>query len=389
MQILNSTFNCIAVWLLLKYSPFHKTFKYLLVLGYFVFFEYNVVARNYSLFMLLLFFIAIIYESKEKKKYSFVILLLLLAFTHFFGLVLSILIFIYSVITQGIIKKTKWLIPILIGCIGYLLICFLLFRLPNEASLIPNNRSFSFESIIFQLNNILDSLLLITSYFYSYDLFYIGSFTKLVISSFIFFGLIYYMIHNKKLIFILIIYLISIFIFRIFIYSGGIWNIGVIWLAIIFLSWISPNSNLKSIQSSFLCILTFNILIFHSFLGFKWIYLDINYDFSLSKKYANFINGYNNTHPNLNIYFNTKDDWLGESIVPYLDNDIKIYGLGYVPVHGKLNTKNCLMLIDNNSQIKNRKEIIFSLSGIELRGKCNFLIKKVDGESGHIEFTSP
>jgi len=390
IQIINTTFNCIAVWLVINYSPFHRIFRYLLVLGYFILFEYNIIARNYSLFMLLLFLIAIIYESIEKKRYSYIILLLLLAFTHFFGLILSILIFTYSLISEDLIKKRRWFIPNLSACLGYLLICILLFRSPNEASLIPHDQSISFESIISQLSTILDSLLLIPDYFYSFEIINIVSFSKLLISISVFGGLIYYMIRKKQLLFILIIYLISILIFRLFIYSGGIWNIGVIWLAIIFFSWISPTSNLKSIQLSFLSTLTIIILIFHTILGFKWMYLDRNYDFSSSKNYATYINSYSKTHPQLSIYFNFNDSWWGESIVPYLDDNIKIYGIKLVPAQGKLNTKNCLILVDNyfNFEKENNEEILFSSSEIELRGKCNFLIKKMDGESGQVPLTS-
>lgn len=389
IQVINTTFNYIAVWLLITYSPFNRIFKYLLALGYFIFFEYNIVARNYSLMMLIMFLIAIIYESKENKRYSYIILLLLLAFTHFFGLILSALIFIYSIINEGFIKKTRWFIPISLGCIGYLLICILLFRFPNEASLIPPNQSISLNSIVSQLSVILNSLLLIPGYFYSFEIDDIISVTKLVISIIVFIGLIYYMVHKKQLILMILIYLITILTFRIFIYSGGIWNIGVIWLAIIFFSWISPNSILKSIQLSYSSIIIIVILIFHCFFGFEWIYLDKNSNFSSSKIYADYINSYSKTHHNLSIYFNLNDPWWGESIVPYLDDDIKIYGIDLVPVQGDLNTKNCLVMVDNYAVIENNEEILFSSSDPELRGRCNFLIKKFEEKSNDIDHTSP
>lgn len=389
IQVINTTFNCIAVWLLIKYSPFHRIFKYLLVLGYFIFFEYNIVARNYSLFMLLLFLIAVIYESKENKRYSYILLLLLLAFTHFFGLILSGLIFVYSFITEDRIKKPGWVIPLSLGCIGYLLICILLFRFPNEASLIPYNQSITLESIISQLSVILNSLLLIPGYFYSFEIDDIVSVTKLVISIIVFIALTYYMVHKKQLIFMLLIYLVIILAFRIFIYSGGIWNIGVIWLAIIFFSWISPNSHFKSIQLSYSSIIIIAILIFHCVYAFEWIYLDKNFNFSSAKKYANYINSYSKTHNHLSLYFNFNDPWWGESIVPYLDDNIKIYGIDLVPVQGDLNTKNCLIMVDNFAVIGNNKEILFSSSEPELRGRCNFLIKKFEEESSDIDHTLP
>ncbi len=389
IQIVNTTFNCIAVWLLIKYSPFHRVFKFLLVLGYFIFFEYNIVARNYSLCMLLLFSIAVIYESKEIKRYSYIILLLLLAFTHFFGLILSVLIFTLSVMSEDLIKNRRWLLPNVMLCLGYLLIGILLFRLPNEATLISHDQSVSLGSIIFQFSTMLDSLLLIPASFYSFEIFNQLNFLKLLLSLSVFACLIYYMVHRKQLIIILIIYLISILTFRVFIYSGGIWNIGVVWLAIIFFSWISPNSKLRAFQTSLLSLITNIILILHCICGFEWIYLDKNLNFSLSKKYATYINNYNITHRNLSLYFDCNDSWWGEAIVPYLDDDIKVYGIKLVPNKGKLDRNNCLVLTDKFTEKKNNEVILYSSSEPELRGTCSFLIKRMNGGLEPIITTSP
>lgn len=94
MQILNLSFSCIAVILVLKYAPFSKIMKVLIIFGYFVFYEYTVISRNYALGMLLIIICCVLYPKRTNHYFLFAVLLGILANTHLFALLVSFAFFI-------------------------------------------------------------------------------------------------------------------------------------------------------------------------------------------------------------------------------------------------------------------------------------------------------
>ncbi len=74
-----------GVYIFLRHSPFPKIVKIFLPFSYFLFYQYGVIARNYTLVPILLFLIAIMYREKVEKIYAFTILACLLANSSIFA----------------------------------------------------------------------------------------------------------------------------------------------------------------------------------------------------------------------------------------------------------------------------------------------------------------
>ena len=77
MKVIHLTFSTAAAFLFLKFAPFNKLVRVLFVFGYFSFFEYSIISRNYALGILLIFIFCILYKNKFKN-------ILFLSITLFF-----------------------------------------------------------------------------------------------------------------------------------------------------------------------------------------------------------------------------------------------------------------------------------------------------------------
>lgn len=73
-----------------RYSPFSNLQKSLFAFGYFPFYEYALVSRNYALSVLLLFGFCALYRRRHERPWSVGIVVFLLANTNVLGLIVSI-----------------------------------------------------------------------------------------------------------------------------------------------------------------------------------------------------------------------------------------------------------------------------------------------------------
>ena len=108
MQFAHLLIASAAVFLFLKYSPFSKLQKLLFIFGYFPFYEYSIISRNYSLGMLFIFLFCTLYCTKK----NFLLLagvIFLLAQTNIFGLIIAIAlsIFLLPIIIISLLLKFK------------------------------------------------------------------------------------------------------------------------------------------------------------------------------------------------------------------------------------------------------------------------------------------
>jgi len=55
MKVIHLTFSTAAAFLFLKFAPFNKLARVLFVFGYFSFFEYSIISRNYAMGIMLIF----------------------------------------------------------------------------------------------------------------------------------------------------------------------------------------------------------------------------------------------------------------------------------------------------------------------------------------------
>ncbi len=90
MQMLHLLITGITVYLFVRYSPFNWFQKFLFCFGYFVLYEYAIVARNYALGLLLITVFCALFRERYKRFIWVGCLLFLLAHTSVHALIVTI-----------------------------------------------------------------------------------------------------------------------------------------------------------------------------------------------------------------------------------------------------------------------------------------------------------
>lgn len=89
IRIPNLLFMFGAVWLLIFKSPFPKAVKLTLPFTFFLFYQYGVLSRPYSIYCFAIFLTAYLYKSRNEHPYKFVSALGLLCLSCAFGMAVS------------------------------------------------------------------------------------------------------------------------------------------------------------------------------------------------------------------------------------------------------------------------------------------------------------
>lgn len=95
-----------AIIIFVNYAPFSKFQKILFSFGYYIFYEYSIIARNYALSVLFLFLIASMYKERFKKPLLYSILIIFLANTNVHSLVIAIVLNVVYVFELKLQKNT-------------------------------------------------------------------------------------------------------------------------------------------------------------------------------------------------------------------------------------------------------------------------------------------
>lgn len=95
MKILHLTFSVTTVFLILKYAPFNKISKIMLVFSYFFFYEYSIISRNYAISILFMIIFCILYKDKYKNLISISIVLLIMGLGNIYSFIISIIFFFF------------------------------------------------------------------------------------------------------------------------------------------------------------------------------------------------------------------------------------------------------------------------------------------------------
>ncbi|RJR32498.1 MAG: hypothetical protein C4567_18605 [Deltaproteobacteria bacterium] len=91
MQLLHLTVATASVYVFLRYSPFTRLQKILFILGYFPFYEYAVISRNYGLGVFALFsFLAVFCRTRPRNYPLLGVILFFLCQTSVYGLMLAL-----------------------------------------------------------------------------------------------------------------------------------------------------------------------------------------------------------------------------------------------------------------------------------------------------------
>ena len=89
MQLLHICISTVSVGIFLKKAPFSWSFKLLFIFGYFMFFEYTIISRNYNMGILFIFMACSLYSNRTFKFIIISILLGLACNTHAVFLILA------------------------------------------------------------------------------------------------------------------------------------------------------------------------------------------------------------------------------------------------------------------------------------------------------------
>ena len=121
IKIIHLAISTALVYLFLKYSPFNKTIKTMFVFGYFTFYEYSIISRNYALGLLLMVVFCILYKNKYKNIIPISIVLFFMGLLNIYSFLLSVVLFLMLlvefVIDRNVIKKNIYRIYIVIAII--------------------------------------------------------------------------------------------------------------------------------------------------------------------------------------------------------------------------------------------------------------------------------
>jgi len=104
MQIAHVLIASLFILILIKWSPFTFLQKILLIFSYFLFFEYNLLARNYGIGVLLIFIFCSYFPFRHKKPIITSLILFLLSHTSIFGIIFVIS-FIFVILFEDLIFK--------------------------------------------------------------------------------------------------------------------------------------------------------------------------------------------------------------------------------------------------------------------------------------------
>ncbi len=139
IRIPNFIFIFTAVWLLIFKSPFPKAIRLALPFTYFLFYQYAVISRPYSIFCLAMFLTALFYKERNEHPFKFISSICLLCLSSAYGMIFGsavILVWFIEIIKQKNILeffKDKRFYAMFIVFLLCLILSIMIFPDPNAA----------------------------------------------------------------------------------------------------------------------------------------------------------------------------------------------------------------------------------------------------------------
>ncbi len=155
LKFVNIVICSAAVSLLIFRSPFPKLLRCALPFTYFIFYQYGVLSRPYSLFMLAIFFMAATYKKRNEKPLPFVLSMALLCASQMYGIIIAGMVSVVWVVKifasytndkKGVLKDRR--------C--YVLLGLLVLAAFIIISVMPNSQTYNYSfnmSLIDKLKN--------------------------------------------------------------------------------------------------------------------------------------------------------------------------------------------------------------------------------------------
>ena len=331
MQYFHLFVACSVIYVFLKWAPFTRLQKILFCFGYFPFYEYGVISRNYSLGLLFLFISCILFKPKEKNYILLSLVLLLLASAHVYAMFIAVSFEIMLILDYFITNKNNLtfkikslLLSLIIFVLGIILL-FMQLSLPEDCFYnIKWLTHFDFYTLLITLGTIWKGYFAIPALTYNFCDTNILNMTNnlwLFVGLSSFFGFLillfslFLFTKQKTVLFLYITSNILILLFSYMRFYGSLRHHGSLFILFVVCLWIStyyekPNK-LKNIF--------FNILLFcHLFYGAYAYTIDLFNPFSESKAASEYIK--KNHLDNLTII--GSDDYRVSPITAYLGKRI-------------------------------------------------------------------
>lgn len=125
MQLVHILINCITGYIICR-SNLSRWEKIFILFGYFLFYEYNIISRNYGLSTLLIFALGYQYLKNKNDLLKLAVLIFLLANTHLFSLLVSaafVISYLLTIQKETLLRQNKKTIvaSIIIILVGWLI----------------------------------------------------------------------------------------------------------------------------------------------------------------------------------------------------------------------------------------------------------------------------
>ncbi len=111
MQLFNLLISIGTICLIVKASPFPLIQRVLLSFGYFTFFEYTFISRNYSIGVLLSVLFCVIYAHLGRRYLALCVVIFLLANTNAYSLIVSLALALFLVLEARAQPSDRWRMP--------------------------------------------------------------------------------------------------------------------------------------------------------------------------------------------------------------------------------------------------------------------------------------
>ena len=336
IKVSNIIFISSAMFLLIFKSPFSKKFRMLLPFTYFLFYQYGIINRPYSIFCFAVFLCAFLYKSRNLHPFKFILSLCLLCLSSAYGIAVAfgiVLAWIIQIIKEKGIKnlwadlykdsRTK----------AVLLLYSLMFLLTIEIFPAKNTYEvnqilttdylvkfiYSFFSLISDtiitdvINPIKDSIYKynFTDLLHVYNIkafdeiiieFWLSVFIGLIVTVFLF--RIFKKLNNLTL-YSLSIYSFLFVVFALYVLKH---HIGIYIILLIFAFWAAVDENKTMVKVSKFTNIIVNILLFIQILwSFTASMNDVLYNYSFGRELSNYLSQYKSQNYRIMSSFFTKE----------------------------------------------------------------------------------
>ncbi len=347
MKIIHLGISTITCFLILKFAPFNKTIKTLLIFNYFIFYEYSIISRNYAIAILPIIIFCVLCKNKYKNLVFLGIALFFMTQGHLYTFILSLVFLLILIIdliidrriVLKLISRPKLLLFFIIALSGILLTYWELGSQINKGTVWSPSLFTMFNISVSEIKqlpleiskNIISALLPVPSFsinFWNSNVIitYISKYNSLFLiplATILFIFPLF--ILKKNAIRLYLIGYLSLIGAISLLYGRLSRHVGILLIFLIVCFWVSNVSNSGNlnnlnnkkinVQNIFLIVIL-SISLVGSLTA---SYFDYNYPFSQSKNVAEYIN---NNYNKDNIIVVGYKDVDTQTIAAYLDKDI-------------------------------------------------------------------